>query len=585
MKKIILFAITALTCLASCKKENHSRTPIHQDFILRAGLADITKATTAFDGEKFKTYWDNGDFIFVDGNKSDALSGIAAGRTNADFVVPGFTPEEGQVLNVLYPGRDTDSDGMSFTLPTPYGEAPMWGSVQYPGEVTLHNVCSILSFSFTSPVATSVTGITVEALNKEAISGKFNMGYSSGAFNGTFVPAGDNSSTYVTGGTAIGASQTVSINIPMLSGTYSKGFVVKLYKDENYMQLSFFTSGKNLSADKAYVFPTREFTPDNAAYTLDDYKENILFDTSYIIAGTYNILSAAGRADCPNNTWEASKSCIASIIRDMDCDVMTLNELSDTECKDLGGILSGYSWITKENSYNGGKYVMSYCPGIIYKPSRLEKIEDGIFWLCDADADHLITDNKTGRYSYTDPEDGTVYSASQSRCCVWARFRDLVTGKELLWFAPHPHIRGDDSNSSLAGTTTCLNSGNIRSLLKQIPLVNTGNLPYIVAGDFNTTPSHVSYQKLLYPSEMKDAMEEAIKAGAIDPVTATKPNTNPGYNPPYPFADPKRMDFLWLKGFGVLSYKHIYTMYNNPVDGERLPSDHVPVKIKICYEK
>lgn len=302
--------------------------------------------------------------------------------------------------------------------------------------------------------------------------------------------------------------------------------------------------------------------------------------SDHLAVGTYNILYANGRSKCPNNTWDAAKVSISSIIMDMDCDVMSLDELGTTEIEYLRKALTGYEWITKANT--GGKF--SYAPGIIYRSSRLKKLSDGIFWLSDPDAKSLVTTESA--YKYVDPASGTTYKASSGRVCVWAVFRDLVTEKEFCWFAPHPHIRGDDQNSSLSETTTCLNAGNIRSLVKQIPYVNVNNLPIIVAGDMNTWSGHVSYTQVFSKTNWSNAFNAAIEANVRDATTAIRPGTHPGLNPgSYSYPESTRIDHIYYCGFSIKSYKSLFNTYVNAVDKLKYhPSDHLPIKVILQYK-
>lgn len=587
-----------LLASVSCNKNVKPDIPKAEDCSFTASLSDYTKTSVIGKGDGFRTVWTSGDVLVVNGYLSRPLT-VSEPSSTARFYVDNYLPHEGETMNVLYKGSSKDWTPDSFTIPAaqtysagnyPCEAAPMWGAFSYGEEVTMYNLCSLLGFTFRSAKETSVTSLVLQSRGSEALCGRFNMGYSQGCFNGNFVQGGDNASSISISFDApvrIPAGGSVSIYVPVLAASYSRGFSAKVCSGDRYALYEMFTSGVQLEPSAVCLLPEAEFRPDNAVYSLEDYPDNVLFDTQLFSAGTYNILAASGRSDCPANTWDAAKASIASIIMNMDCDIMTLNELCSTEVDDISAMISGYSWVTKNNSYKSaqGCYEMSYCPGIIYKSMRFEKIDDGIFWLCDPDTDHLITDNKTGAYQYTDPADGTVYKAGQARCCVWAKFNDLVTGRDFYWFAPHPHIRGTDSASSLAATETCLNAGNVRSLLKQIPYVNTEGLPYIVAGDFNTQPAHVTYKSVLAKTDLVNAFESALENGVLDPTTAVKPSTNPGYMPQnYSYGASGRIDHIYTSGFVTRSYRHIYTMYDNGTDGRRFPSDHIPVRTVMSFE-
>lgn len=524
-------------------------------------------------------------FIIV----STLLAVVSCSKNEGKLSPDPDVPEDGTIVNVLIP----ENSNSLFTIPVtqiyngvayPESSAPQWGSAVYPEKVVMQELCGKVEFKIRSVKSATITKMTLNAKGGEFIAGTFGMGFSNGAYNGTYVArTGCGSSTEIIFNPAatVAGGSTLTITVPVLGGRYSRGFMARIYNDAgHYAEVSFCNEGGLLEVGKTYSLPVFEYDPDTPAVNLDDYDDNIMFDSGLLGVGTYNILNSTGRTKSPNNTWDAAKATISSIIMDMDCDVMSIDELGSTEIEYLHRTLTGYEWITKANA--GGK--ISYAPGIIYRPSRLEKLSDGIFWLSDPDAESLVTTE--GAYKYVDPADGTTYKASSGRVCVWAIFRDLVTGKEFCWFAPHPHIRGDDENSSLAETTTCLNAGNLRSLVKQIPYVNVNNLPIVVAGDMNTWSGHVSYIEVLSKTGWSSAFDSAIDSNVMDATTALKPGTNQGYNPAnYSYAESRRIDHIYYDGFSIKSYKSVFNTYVNVVDKLNYhPSDHLPVKVTLQYQ-
>jgi endonuclease/exonuclease/phosphatase family metal-dependent hydrolase len=257
----------------------------------------------------------------------------------------------------------------------------------------------------------------------------------------------------------------------------------------------------------------------------------------------------------------------------MGCDVMTVNELYSTEIDYLQDALADYEWVLHHN-YNGG---YAFAPGIIYNPVRLEKLSDGIFWLSDPEAITLkITQGKYWYFDWDNLSD-IVREAAEHRCCVWAKFRDKVTGYSFCYFATHPETRGSDSDSSKKGTLECLNAGNIRSLAAQVPLVNTEEWPVIIAGDMNTYSGHVSYT-VFASAGWTDSFTAATSAKCLDEDTRKAPGTDVGTGPVYVTNESRRIDFVLHDGFEVCSYRNIFTKYNGIY-----PSDHLPVRVELSF--
>ena len=531
-------------------------------------------------GDVFRTYWSIGDDISINGHISSPV--VSDGEHSTEFVFNGYSPLDGEIMNILHPGVS----GTSFIIPAeqnfaegryPSAAAPMWSSAVKGTDVTMNHLCSILSLNFHGEG--SISKVELTATGGEHIAGEFQMGFSDGAYSGA-VTGGSGSQITITfvPAVALASDKVATLNIPVLAGRYTKGFTAKIYNSEGkFQRIKIYSAGKVLDPLKVYERPDDIFNPVENSGSLGDMDENIIIDNRILTVGTYNILASSARAEAGENTWDAARETIAGIISDMNCDVMTLNELYSTEIDYLQGALAGYEWVLHHNLDN----TYTFAPGIIYNPVRLEKLSDGIFWLSDPEATSLKTTQ--GCYSYEDRNFETagfipdIYKAGEHRCCVWARFRDKVTGYSFCYFAPHAETRGADAASPKTGTSDCLNAGNIRSLAAQVPLVNTEGLPLLVAGDMNTNSGHVSYQ-VFDDSGWTDSFNAASAAKCLDADTWKEPGTDIGLGPDYVRTEARRIDFVLYDGFEVCSYSNIFTRYNGGY-----PSDHLPVKVKLSF--
>lgn len=531
-------------------------------------------------GDVFRTYWSIGDDISINGHISSPV--VSDGEHSTEFIFNGYSPLDGEIMNILHPGVS----GNSFIIPAeqnfaegryPSAAAPMWSSAVKGADVTMNHLCSILSLNFHGEG--SISKVELTATGGEHIAGEFQMGFSDGAYSGA-VTGGSGSQITITfvPAVALAPDKVATLNIPVLAGRYTKGFMAKIYNSEGkFQRIKIYSAGKVLDPLKVYERPDDIFNPVENSGSLGDMDENIIIDNRILTVGTYNILASSARTEAGENTWDAAKETIAGIISDMNCDVMTLNELYSTEIDYLQGALAGYEWVLHHNLDD----TYTFAPGIIYNPVRLEKLSDGIFWLSDPEATSLKTTQ--GCYSYEDRNFETagflpdVYKAGEHRCCVWARFRDKVTGYQFCYFAPHAETRGADSASPKTGTLDCLNAGNIRSLAAQVPLVNTEGLPLLVAGDMNTYSGHISYQ-VFDASGWTDSFNAASAAKCLDADTRKEPGTDIGLGPDYVRTEARRIDFVLYDGFEVRSYSNIFTRYNGGY-----PSDHLPVKVKLSF--
>ena len=325
--------------------------------------------------------------------------------------------------------------------------------------------------------------------------------------------------------------------------------------------------------------PTKDLKDNSYVFgSSGDSSEDLVPEEESLCVGTYNILSSKSRGDT-DNKWDAAKGTIATNINIMSCDIMTLNELEVDEIQYIRQQFPQMTLVEYPNSTNS-QY--NNASGILFNPDRLTKLDDGIYWLSDPATSKIITGPDA--YYYIDWQNFTKYEASVARACVWGKFQDKKTSETFYFFAPHPHHRGDDMESSKFNTVNSLNCGNIRSLLKQIALINTENLPYIVAGDMNTESSYLSYN-LFIEAGLTSTFDEAREMGVLDSQTSKTPATCPGKTPDsYKKSEAYRLDHIFHYGFQTEHYANIFTKYQN-ADGQKYyPSDHLPVKVVLSHK-
>lgn len=549
--KRLLFILGVIGCLCCCGQAEPESAP-----------------ATVFSIKVHKnTAWKAGDLISVNGRISEPLA--ADCEECAEFFFNGYIPAEGEILNILYPG----SSEHAFDFPSKV--SPMWATTVNPSEATLQALCSVINIKLHG------TGIlekfVISSAAGEPVAGRFLMGMSDGAYDGN-ITGGSESQTEVVLSEQVTLSQEgITISIPVIAGNYTKGLTVKFYNTAGKCHTTeIFPAGQILDPEEIYEIPGALFGGNGNTGNLGNLDENILFDNGPLSVGTYNIQASSARESSASYSWNEAKSSIASIISEMNCDVMTLNEMFDTEINYLKGCLKNHDWILHAN--NDEEY--DFAPGIIYRPARLKKLADGIFWLSDPDASTVKTIQSS--YSYYDYENysGLIPDKKDAgyRCCVWAKFKDNITNKEFYYFATHPATRGADSGSSKANTLDCLNAGNIRSLASQVPLVNTENLPFIIAGDMNTYSGHISYT-VFDTAGWKDAFIAASSANCMDAASKQYPGTNVGSDPEnYVTSESRRIDFILYDGFDICSYQNIFTQKQNIY-----PSDHLPIKVRIDF--
>ena len=131
-----------------------------------------------------------------------------------------------------------------------------------------------------------------------------------------------------------------------------------------------------------------------------------------------------------------------------------------------------------------------YINSIAYDPRRLELISSGDYWL---------SDDGTRKHAW----DGLVRGTS------WARFRDLITGKEILHVNSHW-----DNKSSLARDMAC--AADLRFID-----ANAEGIGVIFTADMNISAN--SPHQMWSETERRSPYERILQAGFIDALQAVGP--------------------------------------------------------------
>ena len=243
MKRIVSILAAALTLLVSCSKEMReeqapSPTPeAGQGKTVLTVTSAFTKTTLGdlVDGSR-QIYWADGDCINVNGNTSDALSGVAA---NTDKTASFVFDNEGITApyNTVYPASIYTSES-TVTLPAEAadGIVPLAGTGS-ESPISLGALTSMLKVSVTNPEssAKTITQIKVSS-DGTRLSGAFVINYGSCTLTPAPNPAGADTTVYIAGSWALAKDATRDFFIPLPAGTYGITVVIT-YSDDNTLIL------------------------------------------------------------------------------------------------------------------------------------------------------------------------------------------------------------------------------------------------------------------------------------------------------------------------------------------------------------
>ncbi|WP_373511336.1 endonuclease/exonuclease/phosphatase family protein [Persicitalea sp.] len=166
------------------------------------------------------------------------------------------------------------------------------------------------------------------------------------------------------------------------------------------------------------------------------------------------------------NAWSHRKDLAASVFTDNDVDFAGLQEALLTQINDLQARLPNYAWIGVGR--DDGKEKGEFSP-IFYRKDRFKVIDSGTFWL-----------SKTPEVVASKDWDAAI-----TRIATWAKFKEIKTGKEIMFVNTHFDHVGETSRQESAKVI----AAKMTELAK--------GLPTLLTGDFNTPLGSKGVQTIL----------------------------------------------------------------------------------------
>lgn len=258
-------------------------------------------------------------------------------------------------------------------------------------------------------------------------------------------------------------------------------------------------------------------------------------------ACSLNIRYSSGNDDV--NNWKCRKQWVADFIYFFDLDIIGLQEEKHDQTADLRSLLSpDYSMIGRASSSQPG-YEYN---GIYYKTSRIERLDEGRFWL-----------------SETPDVESVGWDSKYHRQVTWGKFKHKVTHTEFFVFNTHfSHV----SETARQNSATLLKN-RIRSI--------ADGAAVIVTGDFNTWPNTQPYNILTQDQDAGKKLTETR-------ILAARP-----YNANYTghcfgqcYEDGKIVDYVFVNDKVDVEKYGIITEQRRNV----FLSDHYPVFTRLSFK-
>lgn len=234
------------------------------------------------------------------------------------------------------------------------------------------------------------------------------------------------------------------------------------------------------------------------------------------------------------NAWPHRKEMVRDLIRYHGFDVFATQEALPHQVDYLAG-MQEYAHVGagRDDGKRAGEHA-----AIFFRRDRFELLRSGDFWLSET----------PGR-----PSKGW-----DAKCCnrivSWAELRDKVSGVRFVFFSAHFDHEGMVARRESA-----------KLVLAKVREI-AGDLPVVVAGDFNSTPDTEQI------ATMRSALRDAWQVSTMPPYGPA--GTFNGFRIDHPLDS--RIDYLFVSPHvTVLSYAALTDSRHG-----RFPSDHLPVVVR-----
>lgn len=248
---------------------------------------------------------------------------------------------------------------------------------------------------------------------------------------------------------------------------------------------------------------------------------------------TYNIRYATVNDGI--NQWENRKERVVRLIRDHQPGIFGLQEALLGQTKYIETQLGKYEYVGvgRDDGKNKGEMAP-----IFFDPTRFSLLEWGHFWLSE---------------SPDIPSNG--WDANLNRIVTWGKFKIVDSGQIILVINTHFDHQGEKArrNSSLL-------------ILEKIE-TQWSNLPLILMGDFNASPSSEPFRILNESNWVNDSFDSVLNPD-------TKGTFSGGFGIDNRIED--RIDHIFVSS-GITVISHTFDLRN--INGF-FPSDHLPVIVE-----
>lgn len=292
--------------------------------------------------------------------------------------------------------------------------------------------------------------------------------------------------------------------------------------------------------------------------------------------GTYNLFTSDSRVKAikanskvsHQRYWCNSAPAVASMISELDCDVLGVQEVCDSIWgvkgdNDVKRLVAeqgkvDYDWVLYPNSKSGK---IQYDVAIAYKKAKFDLLESGIFYMGGVRDSAILAEGAP---------------KGSQRPCVWAHLQHKQSGKNFYFLSVHFLVPQKKSDGTMDNSGNKYNMQRLREITMDLIPADT---PSILVGDFNADVKAKHWGSIgnarwydlfqhytaagTMPSHVKDWGTQNNKAE--NGLTKWKP------------------DHICLHGFRPLGIDVDKRQFPTADGTLHYPSDHLPVVAKVAF--
>lgn len=292
--------------------------------------------------------------------------------------------------------------------------------------------------------------------------------------------------------------------------------------------------------------------------------------------GTYNLFTSYSRKNCikadsrvsKQRYWCNSAPAVASMISELDCDVLGVQEVCDSIWglkgdNDLRKLVAAqgkvdYDWVLYPNTKSGK---ISYDVAIAYKKSRFNLLESGIFYLGGV--------KDTATLAAGAPK-GAV------KPCVWAHLEDKDSKKDFYFLSTHLQVPKKMEDGQYDHAANKFNMQRLRDITFEMLPKDT---PSILVGDLNAdhrTKHWGSFSNARWYDLFQHYEAAGKMPGEINDWGTQNMKDESGLSKWKP-------DHIGLHGFRPLGFDVDKRKFPTADGTLHYPSDHLPVVAKVTF--